>query len=250
MKNFLIKTCINLILILGIYCGAVVLVSYFKNGAFGFDTAYLTDTVTLFIAIMAVAVLMLFKLFKLADGKPKKKKDKGGIDKAKDDKGKEIQQYFSSDFVSLDDLRNKKDFNFCTTKNIRTINKDGVIVRAEKVGRDIEVNFIQPIHTLIVGTTGSGKSSQYINPSIQLLSMMAAKPSFVVTDPKGDLYVQNVEKLKEEGYKILLLDLDDPYASSKWNPLTYAYRTYHRSLNINRKLKFTIQATIRVLKNY
>ena len=237
MEKFLKKTLINVILVVMVYLLSVVLVSYFKNGEFGFDTEYLTDTITLFITGMALALLLLFKMFKMLDGKAGKKKKKGLSDKGKDAKGKEVEQYFSNDFVSIDELKSKKDFNFCTTKNIRSINNDGVLVRAEKVGSNIEINFIKPIHTLIVGTTSSGKSSQYINPTIQLLSMTAAKPSFVITDPKKDLYEQNAEKLKSEGYTILRLDLDNPYGSSRWNPLTYAYRTYHRSLNINKEVK-------------
>ena len=225
-----------MIIAIAAYLGAVVIVSYIKNGTLGFDTEYLADTITIFITIMAIAVLLLFKLFALADGKGKKKKNKG-FDKAKDEKGKEISQYFSNDFVSVEEMRTRKDFNFCTTKNIRQVTKDGVLVRAEKVGSNVEINFIKPIHTLIIGTTSSGKSTQYIIPTIQLLSMTAAKPSFVVTDPKKELYEQNAEKLKSEGYTILRLDLDNPYGSSMWNPLTYAYRTYHRSLNINREVK-------------
>ena len=236
MEKFLTKLLINTFLVVGIYLVAVIAVTYFKTSELGFDTEYLFDKITIFVAIMAIGIIVLFKLFKLLDGNPKKKKSKG-IDKAKDDKGKDIQQYFSNDFVSLDELRSKKDFNFCTTRNIRSVNKDGVLVRAEKTGGSIEMNFIKPIHTLIIGTTSSGKSTQYIIPTIQLLSMTAAKPSFVVTDPKKELYEQNAEKLKSEGYQILRLDLDNPYGSSKWNPLTYVYRTYHRSLNINKEVK-------------
>ena len=237
MEKFLKKLFLYFIIAIVVYLGAVVAVSYFKNQTFGFDTEYLSDVVTLFVTGMILAVMLLFKLFKLADGKGDKKKKSKGIDKAKDDKGKEVSQYFSSDFVPVEELRTKKDFNFCTTKNIRSVTKDGVLVRAEKLGANIEINFIKPIHTLIVGTTSSGKSSQYINPTIQLLSMTAAKPSFVITDPKKDLYEQNAEKLKSEGYTILRLDLDNPYGSSMWNPLTYVYRTYHRSLNINKEVK-------------
>lgn len=231
------KTIFNIIILAAIYLLSVVVVGYLKDGIFSFNTEYATDTITIFITAMAFGVFCLFKLFRMMDGKAPKKKEKGLSDKGKDSKGKEVEQYFSNDFVTVDDLKSKKDFNYCTTKNIRTVNKDGVLVRAEKVGKDIDVNFIKPIHTLIIGTTSSGKSTQYIIPTIQLLSMTAAKPSFVVTDPKGELYRDNAEKLKKEGYEILSLDLDDPYASSKWNPLSYAYRTYHRSLNINREVK-------------
>ena len=236
MGKFLKKVIIWLIAIAVIYIASLVAVTYFKNKDFSGYGEYIGDPITLFVTAMLLGIGLLVKLFQMADGKGKPKKDKA-IDKAKDDKGKDVSQYFSTDFIPVADLKSKKEFNFCTTKNIRSVNKDGVLVRAEKIGSNIEINFIKPIHTLIVGTTSSGKSSQYINPSIQLLSMTAAKPSFVITDPKKDLYEQNAEKLKSEGYTILRLDLDNPYGSSMWNPLTYVYRTYHRSLNINREVK-------------
>ena len=239
MGKFLKKVLINAIAFIAIYLGAVILTSYLKNQSFTFDSRYLTDTVTLFITFMLAGVWILYRLFKLLDAKGgDKKKSKSKLnDKGKDAKGKDVEQYFSNDFVSVEDLKTKKDFNFCTTKNIRSVTKDGVLVRAEKVGQSVEINFIKPIHTLIIGTTSSGKSTQYIIPTIQLLSMTSAKPSFVITDPKKELYEQNAEKLKSEGYRILRLDLDNPYGSSRWNPLSYAYRTYHRSLNINKEVK-------------
>lgn len=237
MGKFLKKLLIYLVIIAAVYLGAVVVVTYIKTNRFSFNVDYAFDSITLFSTVMVLAVLLLFKLFKMADGKSKKKSSGGLSDKGKDSKGKEVEQYFSTDFISTEDLKTKSQFNYCTTKNIRSVNKDGVLVRAEKIGQQIDINFIKPIHTLIVGTTSSGKSSQYIIPTIQLLSMTAAKPSFVVTDPKGELYEQNVEKLKKEGYTILTLDLDDPYASSKWNPLSYAYKTYHRSLDITKEVK-------------
>ena len=236
MEKFLKKLAINLAIAVGVYFVAVFAVTYLKDKTLSINIEYFTSTTTYFFTGACLSILLLAKLFKMADGKSSPK-SKGLSDKGKDAKGKEVEQYFSNDFATLEDLRSKKEFNFCTTKNLRSVNKDGVLVRAEKVGKDIEINFIKPIHTLIVGTTSSGKSTQYIIPTIQLLSMTAAKPSFVITDPKGELYEQNAEKLRSEGYDIQILDLDDPYRSSKWNPLTYAYQTYHRSLNITKEVK-------------
>jgi len=67
--------------------------------------------------------------------------------------------------------------------------------------------------------------------------MTAAKPSFVVTDPKGELYDQNANKLKKEGYDVKMLDLRNPSSSMQWNPLTYPYQMYHRSFNLDREVK-------------
>ena len=107
MEKFLKKLFLYFIIAIVVYLGAVVAVSYFKNQTFGFDTEYLSDVVTLFVTGMILAVMLLFKLFKLADGKGDKKKKSKGIDKAKDDKGKEVSQYFSSDFVPVEELRTK-----------------------------------------------------------------------------------------------------------------------------------------------
>ena len=234
MKKFFTKILIYFVVFISAFFGAIVISTFLNDQEFGFNLEYANDTMTLFITVLLCGVFIMVKLFKLMDGKGVKKK--GLSDKGKDAKGKEVEQYFSNDFVTVDELRSKKDFNFCTLRNIRS-SKDGVLVRAERTGSNMEINFIKPIHTLIIGTTSSGKSTQYIIPTLQILSMTASKPSFVITDPKKELYEENVEKLKAEGYTILRLDLDNPYGSSHWNPLTYAYRTYHRSLNINREVK-------------
>ena len=234
MKKFFIKILLWFAALIGAYLAAIAVTTFLNDQEFGLNLGYATETMTVFITVLLSGILLLVRLFKLMDGKGNKKK--GFSDKGKDKTGKEVEQYFSNDFVTVDELRSKKDFNFCTLRNIRS-SKDGVLVRAERMGTNMEINFIKPIHTLIIGTTSSGKSTQYIIPTLQILSMTASKPSFVITDPKKELYEENVEKLKAEGYTILRLDLDNPYGSSHWNPLTYAYRTYHRSLNINREVK-------------
>ena len=114
MEKFLKKIFINLGIIAIFYCLAVVVATYFKTNEISFSTEYLTDTVTIFTTAILTGVFLLFKLFAMADGKGKKKKSKGLNDKGKDAKGKDVEQYFSGDFVSVDDLRTKKDFNFCT----------------------------------------------------------------------------------------------------------------------------------------
>lgn len=40
----------------------------------------------------------------------------------------------------------------------------------------------------------------------------------VITDPKGELYNTHAAAFVEKGYRVLVLDLDAPYYSSKWNP--------------------------------
>ena len=59
----------------------------------------------------------------------------------------------------------------------------------------------------------------------------------VMTDPKGELYADNAAVLEKEGYKCIVLNLNDPYASSMWNPMEIAYRTYQRAGELAKEVK-------------
>lgn len=72
---------------------------------------------------------------------------------------------------------------------------------------------------LIIGGTGSGKTTTEVIPFIR-----STNESFVVTDTKGNLYRKNREDLKRRGFKVFLLDLNDPIKSGGYNPLRYIGR--------------------------
>ena len=72
------------------------------------------------------------------------------------------------------------------------------------------------INTLIVGGSGSGKSSGYSIPNAyQMLG------SYVFTDPKGELYDATAGYLKDNGYEIKVLNLVNPQNSDGYNPLMH-----------------------------
>ena len=62
-------------------------------------------------------------------------------------------------------------------------------------------------HSMIIGSTGSGKTQTTILPMIKL-SMLAGE-SIVINDPKGELYGKCAENLKKRGYNVIVLDFDD-----------------------------------------
>lgn len=74
-------------------------------------------------------------------------------------------------------------------------------------------------HALILGASGSGKTSAYIIPS--LLSMKANR-SCVVFDPGGDVATKTVGYLQEEGFTVKTLDFEHHDISEHFNPLLRA----------------------------
>ena len=79
-------------------------------------------------------------------------------------------------------------------------------------------------HSLIMGASGSGKTQALMYPYIKILGRHGE--SMIVTDPKGELYEECGNMLKEKGYKIILLNFRDPKEGAAWNPFSYPYRIY------------------------
>lgn len=230
-KNILKYVLISIV----IFLSSVVIITYVKDGTFSFNPRYIGSGLPFVFVFIAIGLILIFDLMRLADGK--KKTSSKAIDKVKDSKGRDTQEYFDKDFVTEETLKKEKGFNYNTLSTIRSSKTDGILVRAEQRGNGMEINFVKPIHTLVVGTTSSGKTSRFVVPSLQLMSMTSAKPSFVITDPKGELYDKCSNKFRSEGYDVKIINLRDPFTSLQWNPLTYPYDMYQRSFNLDKEVK-------------
>ena len=80
----------------------------------------------------------------------------------------------------------------------------------------LPLNKIGNINVLIVGGSGSGKSSSYTMPNAyQMLG------SYVFTDPKGEIYDTTAGYLQKNGYDIKILNLVNPTSSDSYNPLQH-----------------------------
>lgn len=128
-------------------------------------------------------------------------------------------EYAGKENGSSEWSRNGEEFkkNRDGTENL---NKTGgfILSRKHYLGTDLRKVSINK-NILVIGGSGTGKSACYIKPNI--LQMLG---SYVITDPKGELYRETSGILKENGYDIKVLDLvDDPEFSDRYNPIAHIH---------------------------
>jgi len=114
---------------------------------------------------------------------------------------------------------------------------DGVPVYAlcNKKGK-LQVNLMSGAHALVVGSTGSGKTTTFVSPMIQIIAAANKGSSMIISDPKGELFDLHTAFLKKQGYRVLVFDMRDAYASSRWNPLSGIWDSYRQYLSIGSKV--------------
>ena len=81
-------------------------------------------------------------------------------------------------------------------------------------------------HTLIIGQSGSGKTSALVDPQVR--SLIKHDESMVISDLKGEIYRDHGQELRERGYNIVIINLREPSTGNSWNPLTIPYRMYKK----------------------
>ena len=75
-------------------------------------------------------------------------------------------------------------------------------------------------NVLVVGTSGSGKTRSIVAPNI-----LQATGSYVISDPKGNLYDKYQNYLENKGYVVKKLDFTNPTNSASYNFFKYIRST-------------------------
>lgn len=221
------------LLVVGLGAGFVIYNT--TEGVSGFDS-------TMFSSLKFWAVPALILLFSLIYVLNKAMKSDGSTDshssrQGTTSDGKKMNAYFSARLVTREEMRRSKEFHFCYFANLGSVNFDGIPLRAERIGGRTEVNMEKPIHTLIIGTTGSGKTTMFVDPTIQILSNCGTHPSLIMSDPKGELYAHNATRLKQLGYDVQCIDLRNPNQSSRVNPIEPAFNNFQRAHNLIKEVQ-------------
>lgn len=79
-------------------------------------------------------------------------------------------------------------------------------------------------HSLVIGSTGSGKTQTTILP-LTKLSLLALE-SVVINDVMGEIYKKTAHNFLQAGYDVIVLDFNKPHLGNSWNPFSLAYEFY------------------------
>ena len=182
-----------------------------------FSLLKLTDLSILFGTVLLSSLIILFVIKYDKELKLKFKRNK----KLPEEDGS--FEYGSSRWCTKKEIKNK--FKLW---NIDSDLKSGGIP-VSFIGDDVYYDDSSD-HTLIVGTTGSGKTISTIMPLI--FNLANAGESMVINDTKGELYSTTADYLKKRGYCIKIINLRDALSSDGWNPLHLPYK-YFKKGNID-----------------
>ncbi len=93
-------------------------------------------------------------------------------------------------------------------------------------------------HVLLVGSTGTGKSSVFIKNTVNLLASVREdqKPFLYISDYNGLLTSVLLPHLQSNGYEVHVYDMRNVLKSLRYNPLLKIYDDHHRALHLKEEV--------------
>lgn len=149
-------------------------------------------------------------------------------------KGNDLED---SSWLTIKEMRKLKEFTVSPWGDLKNKEDALVIGAAQQDDGKMEVITTSQMHALIVGTTGTGKTTGCVDQNIEILSMSKSKPSLIITDPKGELTEWHQKQLEARGYKVSVLNFRRPFSSQRWNPMNVLIRRIRIIRAIDEKLE-------------
>ncbi|MDD3453632.1 MAG: type IV secretory system conjugative DNA transfer family protein [Bacilli bacterium] len=136
-------------------------------------------------------------------------------------------EYGSSRFATNDEIEKE----FKTWNLNHELQSGGMVVTKikDKYYYDDSTN-----HSLIIGSTGSGKTVSAIMPLI--FNLADANESMIINDSKGEILRETYGYLKKKNYNIKIINLREPNKSDGWNPLHLPYK-YFKNGDIEKEVE-------------
>lgn len=202
-------------------CVSVLIAFLFALGGAGFEDIFLNKNYWLTVGVVNGMLLIGFLLMYRIDAQNVAMNENDLED---------------TEWLTTKKLRKLKEFTVTTWDKVAE-KDDEIVIGAEKKGKAVEIISTSALHALIVGTTGSGKTTGFVDQNIAILGRSKGKPSMIIADPKKELYEKHAKQLESEGYKISTLDLREPYSSARWNPMQVLIRRIRQVRELQNKMQ-------------
>jgi len=210
------------------YILTIVLLSFTRGNEFSLELLYNRTPLLVLGCCFVLGIILPFI---------SKKKGPSAAKSGKTASGDEFSLSYDAHYMTDKELYDGFGLINATWDTLPKIMNTGTVIRNVNKNGKYEVTMKDEVHTLVFGTTGSGKTSAIIDPSIRILAHTGEKPSIIVSDPKGELYERHAAVLRKEGYQVVVYDLDNPFVSERWNPMENAFNLYHRAMKIGSEAK-------------
>ncbi|MEG2711933.1 MAG: type IV secretory system conjugative DNA transfer family protein [Clostridia bacterium] len=123
--------------------------------------------------------------------------------------------YSGKENGSSDWSKKGEEFKELNGKEILNRKNGFILTRTHFLGTDLKKVAINK-NILVFGGSGTGKSACYVKPNI-----LQKLGSYVITDPKGELYRETSEYLRASGYDVKVFNLVNQDYSDRYNPLAH-----------------------------
>ncbi len=95
------------------------------------------------------------------------------------------------------------------------------------MGKNLFACTDKEFHTFIIGESGCGKTRRTIYTTVSLMAKTGE--SMVIADPKGEIYRNTSNMLKNKGYNVKVINFRTPSRGNRWNPLALIEEYYRSS---------------------
>lgn len=143
----------------------------------------------------------------------------------------------------------------CAFDDVPKLSVSGVLKANRYVNGKLMQTFSQQEnHVGIIAATRQGKTTSGVIPMVIANARKKNKCNMVLSDPKGEVYYRTAATLREEGYRVIMINLRDYRHSECWNPLTPIYRKFRQAKSLADKVEIVSEDNVKCYrfmeKNY